>query len=107
MPGRRHTRRQFIGTTAAAAAGLAARPRAARAAAGKRNAIVIIADTFRRDALECFGGRWVQAPHLGAFARRAVRCPNAFLCSFPTVPTRHDVLTGRYTFTFKPWSPLD
>jgi arylsulfatase A-like enzyme len=23
------------------------------------------------------------------------------------VTTRHDILTGRYTFTFKPWSPLD
>jgi len=74
---------------------------------GSRNVILIISDTMRRDALGCFGGRWVQTPHLDAFAKRAVRCENAFICSFPTVPTRHDILTGQYTFTYKPWSPLD
>src|SRR5262249_21133490 len=73
----------------------------------KRNVILIISDTMRRDALGCYGGRWVKTPHLDAFARSGVRCDNAYLCSFPTVPTRHDILTGRYSFSFKPWSPLD
>jgi arylsulfatase A-like enzyme len=73
----------------------------------KRNVIVIISDTMRRDALGCYSGRWIQTPHLDRFARSAVRLENAYLCSFPTVPTRHDILTGQYTFTFKPWSPLD
>jgi arylsulfatase A-like enzyme len=101
-------RRQFL--QAGVAAGVAAPALAApapRLAAGKRNAILIITDTMRRDALNCFGGRWVQTPHLDAFARSSVRFPNAYHCSFPTVPTRHDILTGRYTFTYKPWSPLD
>jgi arylsulfatase A-like enzyme len=62
---------------------------------------------MRRDALGCYGGDWVKTPNLDAFAKRAMAFEDAFLCSFPTVPTRHDVLTGRYTFTFKSWSPLD
>src|SRR5262249_33143610 len=68
---------------------------------------LIISDTMRRDALGCYGGQWVQTPCLDAIARTSVRFENAYLCSFPTVPTRHDILTGQYTFTFKPWSPLD
>jgi arylsulfatase A-like enzyme len=98
------SRRQFLSSTALAAVGAARPP----AAAGKvRNVILIVSDTMRRDALGCYGGRWVQTPYLDAFARSAVRCTNAYLCSFPTVPARHDLLTGRYTFTYKPWSPLD
>src|SRR5437879_5280515 len=104
------TRRQFLGRSALATTGLAAATATAGRAAvpsPKRNVILIISDTLRRDALGCFGGHWVQTPYLDAFAKTAVRCSNAYLCSFPTVPTRHDILTGRYTFTFKPWSPLD
>jgi arylsulfatase A-like enzyme len=109
MSGFNYSRRRFLGTSAAAA-GLAlgqTRRTSARHSQGKRNVILIVSDTMRRDALACFGGRWIQTPHLTEFANRAVRCTNAFLCSFPTVPTRHDLLTGQYTFTFKPWSPLD
>src|SRR5712692_374141 len=103
------TRRQFLQSSAGIAGTLAAGSAACGRlrSSGKKNVILIISDTMRRDALGCFGGRWIQTPHLDAFAKRAVRCENAFICSFPTVPTRHDILTGRYTFTYKPWSPLD
>jgi arylsulfatase A-like enzyme len=102
-------RRQFLGSTALATGSLALGRAAAAGQLAKRrgNVVLIVSDTMRRDALGCYGGRWIQTPHLDAFAQSAVRCQNAFLCSFPTVPTRHDLLTGRYTFTFKPWSPLD
>lgn len=102
------TRRRLLGAGAAALAGAAAgcaSPGGVRRRA--RNAVVIVSDTMRRDALGAYGGRWVRTPHLDAFARAAVRLDRAFLCSFPTVTTRHDILTGQYTFTFKPWSPLD
>jgi len=103
------SRRQFLQGSAGIAGTLAADSvaRGRLRSNSSRNVILIISDTMRRDALGCFGGRWVQTPHLDAFAKRAVRCENAFICSFPTVPTRHDILTGQYTFTYKPWSPLD
>src|SRR5262249_50693024 len=103
----RLTRRQFLQTSAATAAALSDHQAVAAISSKKRNVILIISDTMRRDALGCYGGRWVQTPCLDAFAKSAVRCEHAYLCSFPTVPTRHDILTGRYTFTYKPWSPLD
>jgi len=71
------------------------------------NVILIISDTLRRDALSCYGGNWVHTPHLDRFAEQAVIFDNAFVSSFPTVPLRNDVLTGRYTFTYKGWSPID
>ncbi|HUY32385.1 MAG TPA: sulfatase [Pirellulales bacterium] len=109
MKRRPFSRRKFLQTAATATGALAARAGAGEPAPAKpkRNVIVIVSDTMRRDALGCYGGDWIQTPFLDAFARRAIRCDNAYLCSFPTVPTRHDLLTGRYTFTYKPWSPLD
>ncbi len=71
------------------------------------NVILIVSDTLRRDALSCYPSHWVQTPYLERFAQQAVVFDNAFLSSFPTVPLRNDLLTGRYTFTYKPWSPID
>lgn len=82
------------------------------------NVILIISDTLRRDCLGCYGApRWVRkfktgvrkvhTPHLDRFAQQSLIFDNAFITSFPTVPTRHDILTGRYTWTFKSWSPLE
>ena len=82
-------------------------PRAEPSAPMVDNVILIISDTLRRDALSCYGGSWIHTPHLDRFAEQAVIFDNAYISSFPTVPLRNDVLTGRYTFTYKPWSPLD
>jgi arylsulfatase A-like enzyme len=109
------SRRDFLKVGAAglgAAVVPAGAPRAATAAAGTGdirvdNVILIITDTLRRDALSCYGGHWIQTPHLDGFAQQAVIFENAFHSSFPTVPLRNDILTGRHTFTYKPWSPID
>ena len=106
MTKQRISRRRFVQATAAAGLAIAGQA-GAKSNKGKRNIIVIVSDTMRRDALECYGGQWVKTPHLTAFAKTAVQCEQAYVCSFPTVPSRHDLLTGQYTFTFKPWSPLD
>jgi len=70
------------------------------------NFIVIISDTLRRDHLGCYGNSWISTPHIDAFAERAIIFDRAYSASFPTVPHRRDVLTGRYTFTYTPWAPL-
>jgi arylsulfatase A-like enzyme len=102
MPGYRITRRKFLGGVAATAAGAAAAGVALHRR--KRNVILIISDSVRRDALGCYGGTWVETPRIDEFARTAVRCDNAYLASFPTVPARHDILTGTYSFTYRLWS---
>jgi len=76
-----------------------------------RNVLLIISDTLRRDCVSVFGepgwfGSPVHTPHLARFADRATVFDSAFSSSFPTVPLRNDILTGRATFTYKTWAPL-
>jgi arylsulfatase A-like enzyme len=120
----RVTRRQFLGASAGAALGAGAgalvlshgRGKRLEAVAkappklaiGKKNVILVITDTMRRDAVSAFADKpWVQTPNLDAFAHSGVMLSNAYLCSFPTVLARHDILTGTPTYTYKQWSPLD
>ncbi len=70
------------------------------------NVIVVVSDTFRRDHLGCYGNPWIKTPNLDRFAQQACVFERAFTGSFPTVPLRNDIMTGRYTFTYKDWSPL-
>lgn len=69
--------------------------------------ILIISDTLRRDHLGLYGNGWIHTPNLDRLAKRSFVFEQAYCASFPTVPNRNDVLTGRYTFTYKPWAPLD
>ncbi|NLE77219.1 MAG: sulfatase [Chloroflexi bacterium] len=66
------------------------------------NFILFVADTFRADNLT----GPVHTPHLDAFAQTACRFPNAYLGSFPTVPHRRDVMSGRFACTESQWGPL-
>ena len=70
------------------------------------NFCIIVSDTFRRDHLGCYGNPWISTPHLDRFAERAIVFDRAYAASFPTVPNRRDLFTGRYTFTYSQWAPL-
>ncbi|MEZ4660315.1 MAG: sulfatase [Caldilineaceae bacterium] len=70
------------------------------------NIILIVADTLRRDHLPPYGNQTVLAPNLTAFAESALVFEDCYPASFPTVPTRADLMTGRYTFTYLDWGPL-
>jgi len=70
------------------------------------NFILLISDTLRRDHLGCYGNEWISTPHIDHFAEKSIVFERAYAASFPTVPHRHDVLTGRYTFTHAAWAPL-
>jgi len=70
------------------------------------NIIQIVSDTFRRDHLGCYGNDWIHTEHLDRFARDSVIFDNAYIASFPTIPNRHDLFTGRYTFIYSTWAPL-
>jgi len=43
---------------------------------------------------------------LDRFAERSVVFDRAYAASFPTVPNRRDLFTGRYAFTYSQWAPL-
>jgi len=71
-----------------------------------KNVVLIVSDTFRYDNLKCYGGEWVKTPSLDSFAEKAVIFDKAYAASFPTIPHRHDLYTGRYTFTYSKWGPI-
>ncbi|MBK8023148.1 MAG: sulfatase-like hydrolase/transferase [Chloroflexi bacterium] len=70
------------------------------------NVILVVSDTLRRDHLPIYADTDVRAPNLTAFAQQALVFDNCYPSSFPTVPARADLMTGRYTFTYLPWGPL-
>jgi len=70
------------------------------------NVIEIVCDTFRRDFLGCYGNKWIHTEHIDSFAEKAVIFDRAYIASFPTIPHRHDLFTGRYTFVYSGWEPL-
>ena len=70
------------------------------------NVILIINDTFRRDHLGCYGNDWIKTPNLDAFAQRAMAFDQCYIASYPTVPNRWDMCTGRFGLPFRGWQPL-
>jgi len=56
--------------------------------------ILIYADSLRRDHLGCYGNEWIHTPNLDRLASEATVFDHAYIGSFPTVPTRRDVLLG-------------
>ena len=80
------------------------------------NIILLIIDTLRYDHLganqEIEGGpeegeKPIRTPNLDRLAERCWNFTNAYSASFPTIPHRTDVITGRYGAPFHPWKLLD
>jgi arylsulfatase A-like enzyme len=71
------------------------------------NTIVILLDTVRRDHVGAYGPTPVKTPALDAFAQRAVRFENAYLGSYPCMPARREIWTGRLEFPWRGWGPLE
>ena len=73
------------------------------------NIILIITDTYRYDNL---GDKCktmpVRTPELDAFAEnRATSVEGFYTGSFPTIPHRTDIATGRIGWPFYGWQPID
>ena len=70
------------------------------------NALVVMFARLRPDHLGCSGHPYVRTPYIDAFAAESVVFSNA-VAEFPiTIPSRTAMVTGDYTFTNRPWSPL-
>ena len=70
------------------------------------NVIWIVADTFRRDHLGAYGVDFIHTPALDYLASRSVRFDRHYAAAFPTMPTRADHFTGRWTMSFMGWEPF-
>ena len=70
------------------------------------NVIWIVAYTFRRDHIGAYGNQFIHTPSLDALAARSIRFDGHYAAGFPTMPTRADHATGRWTISFMGWQPL-
>jgi len=70
------------------------------------NIVYIVSDTFRRDHLGLYGNKTIRTPHLDRFGQKRVVFDKCYACSFPTMPMRADIFTGKWTSTYLGWNPL-
>jgi len=78
------------------------------------NVILVVSDTLRYDCVGYHGVdpyRWdirdrPRTPHIDRFAASALVFDRAYTGSFPTIPMRTDMVTGKLTFPFRGWTPL-
>jgi len=70
------------------------------------NIIFFMSDSYRHDNLSCYGPTRVKTPSLDRFARNACVFDNAYLGSFPTIPNRLDIMSGRFSCIDHEWCPL-
>ena len=65
------------------------------------NIILIVIDTLRYDQIGP-----VQTPNIQRLSEESYQFHNAFAASYPTIPQRTDIMTGRYGGPFHAWHPL-
>jgi arylsulfatase A-like enzyme len=70
------------------------------------NIIIINADTYRYDNLFDRAVMPVNTPNLDYFSERAVSFSNFYTGSFPTIPERTDLISGRFVWPWYPWQVL-
>jgi arylsulfatase A-like enzyme len=73
----------------------------------KKNIILIVEDSFRRDHLGCYGNEWIKTPSIDEFALDSIIFDSAYAEGLPTIPARIALFTGRYTLPFRGWQPLE
>ena len=71
------------------------------------NVIWVVADTFRKDHVGAYGHPYIKTPVLDSLAARGTRFDRHYIGGFPTMPTRADHATGRWTMSFMGWEPFD
>jgi arylsulfatase A-like enzyme len=84
------------------------------------NVIVIMNDSLRRDHVAAYGapppwsrlGRpagepFIRTPSLDRLAAQSAVFDRFYVSSYPTIPCRTDLFTGRYSFPHRPWQPLE
>ena len=70
------------------------------------NIIVLIFDTLRYDYVGANGNEWIETPHMDELLAKSWVFDRSFAASYPTIPHRTDVITGKYGSPIFPWRPL-
>lgn len=72
-----------------------------------KNVIFVLLDSLNRHYLPVYGNTWVKTPNIDRLARRSVVFQRHYIGSMPCMPARHDLLTGRLEFLWRPWGPVE
>ena len=69
------------------------------------NLICVMMDSLRTDYVGAYAGGAAKAktPNLDRFAEQSLTFENACVGSFPTLPCRRALFTGRWGHPFHPW----
>lgn len=71
------------------------------------NIVLLVIDTLRYDAVGAHGvNGTIRTPNLDRLAAASLVFDRAYSASYPTIPHRTDVMTGRHGGPFNPWAPL-
>lgn len=70
------------------------------------NIVLIVSDTFRYDFLGINNNIWIDTRDLDAFGKKCTIFDSCYIGSFPTIPHRTDMTTGRFIFPHDGWCPL-
>jgi arylsulfatase A-like enzyme len=70
------------------------------------NVIWIVSDTVRRKDVGVYGNDKIRTPSIDALAAKSTRFDRHYGASFPTMPTRADFMTGKWTLSFMQWTPI-
>ncbi len=70
------------------------------------NVIWIVSDTVRKKDVGVYGNKQVRTPSIDALAAKSVRFDRHYCGSFPTMPTRADFMTGKWSLSFMQWVPI-
>lgn len=85
----------------------------------KKNVILIMSDSLRRDHVNAYGmpAPWkrpghkgqpfIRTPSLDRLAESAMVFDQAYIASYPTIPNRYDLYTGRNGFAYRGWQALE
>lgn len=79
---------------------IAALDDAARAADGRPNIVVLLADDLGYGELSCQGNQQIPTPNIDAIARAGVRFTSGYVTASFCAPSRAGLLTGRYQTRF-------
>ena len=70
------------------------------------NIALLVIDTLQYGIVGANGNDRIETPNIDRLAKDAWTFDRAFCASYPTIPHRTDVITGRYGGPFHSWKPL-
>ena len=71
------------------------------------NVVLVIIDSLRKDHVGAYGNNWIKTPTLDALAKDSLLFTRAYPESAPTICARRAIHTGRRTWPFRDWVPLE